>query len=346
MIKFASAVRSALIGLFAAAVAIPAQAKELEPLKIGVLKVASQAPFFFGLEKGYFEEQGIAAELVYFDAAVPATVAVVSGDVDVAVIGFTGAFFNMAAQGGIKVIAGHSREAPGFRNTGIFASKAAYDAGLTSFEAMKGKSIGLTTMGSTNHYAVARIAEKYGFDLSGNRLVPAQGLGNLAAMVQGNQIDVAAGAGTGFVPLVEAGQAHLIGWAGDEVPWQIAALGVAPKTITDRRDLLERFLRAYERAAAEYKTELLQRNEDGSFKDTANSEALLEIVSKHIKIEPANLKKSLAFVDPRLDVQSIVDQIEWNRKEGFLQGQPDPAEFLDLSFVEGHENVPTSLGAK
>ena len=346
MNRFASAARSALIGFFALAVAMPVQAQTLEPLKIGVLRVASQAPFFFGLDNGYFEAEGIAAELVFFDAAVPATVAVVSGDVDVAVIGFTGAFFNMAAQGGIKVIAGHSREVPGFRNTGIFASNAAYDAGMTTFADMEGKSIGLTTMGSTNHYAVARIAEKYGFDIAGNHLVPAQGLGNLAAMVQGNQVDAVAGAGTGFMPLVEAGQARLLGWAGDEVAWQLAAIGVAPQTIVDRHDLLERFIRAYERGVAEYQNELLLRNEDGSFKETEKSQALLEIVSKYIGVEPENLKRSLAYIDPRLDVQSIIDQIEWNAAEGFLQADPDPVEFIDLTFIDGHENVPQVFGQK
>ena len=95
---------------------------------------------------------------------------------------------------GVVVIAGHSRELPGFPNTGVFASNKAWDAGVRTMADMKGRVIGLTTIGSTNHYAVARIAEKYGFDINDNHLVPAQGLGNLAAMLMGNQVDVASGA--------------------------------------------------------------------------------------------------------------------------------------------------------
>jgi ABC-type nitrate/sulfonate/bicarbonate transport system substrate-binding protein len=132
----------------------------------------------------------------FFDAAVPATLAIASRDVDLAVIGFTPAFFNLAYFGGVVVIAGHSRELPGFPNTGVFASNKAWDAGVRTMADMRGRVIGLTTIGSTNHYAVARIGEKYGFDINDNRLVPAQGLGNLAAMLMGNQVDVASGAGT------------------------------------------------------------------------------------------------------------------------------------------------------
>ena len=174
-------------------------------MKIGVLRIASQAPFYMGVEKGYFAEAGVDVELVFFDAAVPATLAIVSRDVDLAVIGFTPAFFNLAVFGGVVVIAGHSRELPGFPNTGVFASNKAWDAGVRTMADMRGRVIGLTTIGSTNHYAVARIAEKYGFDINDNHLVPAQGLGNLAAMLMGNQVDVASGAGTAFMGLIDAG---------------------------------------------------------------------------------------------------------------------------------------------
>jgi len=143
-----------------------AGAAELTPIKISVLRIASQAPFFMGVEKGYFAEAGIEAELVFFDAAVPATLAIASRDVDLAVIGFTPAFFNLAYFGGMVVIAGHSRELPGFPNTGVFASNKAWDAGVRTMADMKGRVIGLTTIGSTNHYAVARIGEKYGFDVN------------------------------------------------------------------------------------------------------------------------------------------------------------------------------------
>jgi NitT/TauT family transport system substrate-binding protein len=315
----------------------------LTEMRIGVLRIASQAPFFIAAERGWFEEAGIDARLVFFDAAVPATVAIVSRDVDIAVIGFTPAFFNLAAQGGVTVISGHSREVPGFHNTGIFASDEAWRAGVRTMADIEGRSIGLTTIGSTNHYAVARIAELYDFSLSGSRLVPAQGLGNLAAMLTGNQVEIAAGAGTSLMPLVEAGAAHLIGWAGDEVSWQLGGLATSPRAIREKRAALQTVIDVYQRGAAEYTEVLLNRNEDGSFRDPERAREMLAIIESYTTVPADVLELSLAYIDPRLDVGSIYEMVEWYKDERMIDMRTDPATFIDQTFVEGHENVPPEM---
>jgi NitT/TauT family transport system substrate-binding protein len=320
-------------------------AAELVPMKIGVLRIASQAPFFMGVEYGYFEELGIAPQLIFFDAAVPATLAIASRDVDIAVIGFTPAFFNLAYFGGVVVIGGHSRELPGFPNTGVFASNKAWDAGVRTMADMRGRVIGLTTIGSTNHYAVARIAEKYGFDINDNHLVPAQGLGNLAAMLMGNQIDVAAGAGTSFMGLIEQRKAHLIGWAGDELAWQSTGLAASPRVIAEKRAALQAVIDGYERGAAEYGAVLLDKDADGTYRDPAAAEALLAMISRYTSQPPRAIAQSLAYIDSRLDVGSIYEMVEWYRNQRMIERDTDPAQFMDLSFVPGHENVPALLRA-
>jgi NitT/TauT family transport system substrate-binding protein len=323
-----------------AATPLAPAAAQLTPMKIGVLRLASQAPFFMGVERGYFADAGVDAELVFFDAAVPATLAVASEDVDIAVIGFTPAFFNLAYYGGVVVIAGHSREVPGFPNTGVYASNEAWSNGVRTMADMRGRVIGLTTLGSTNHYAVARIAERYGFDINDNHLVPAQGLGNLAAMLMGNQIDVASGASTSFMGLIADGKAHLIGWAGDEVPFQTTGLASSPQVIAAKRPALQAVIDAYERGAAEYSAVLLDKNADGSFKDPAEAEKLLALVSRYTSVPPRIIAQSLAYIDSRLDVGSIYEMVEWYRDQRMIERDTNVAELIDLSFVEGHENVP------
>jgi len=318
-------------------------AAELTPMKIGVLRIASQAPFFMGVEKGYFHEAGVDVELVFFDAAVPATLAIASHDVDLAVIGFTPAFFNLAYFGDVVVIAGHSRELPGFPNTGVFASNKAWDAGVRTMADMRGRVIGLTTIGSTNHYAVARIGEKYGFDVNDNHLVPAQGLGNLAAMLMGNQVDVASGAGTAFMGLIDKGQAHLIGWAGDEISWQSTGLAASPRGIKEKRVALQAIIDSYERGAAEYSAVLLDKNADGTYKDPAKAEELLALISRWTSVPPKAIAQSLAYIDTRLDVGSIYEMVEWYRAQRMIEKDTDPKSFIDLSFVPGHENIPAAM---
>ena len=339
--RFAAAI--ALVALVAAP--LESTAAELVPIKVGVLRIASQAPFFMGVEKGYFHEAGVDVELVFFDAAVPATLAIASRDVDLAVIGFTPAFFNLAYFGGVVVIAGHSRELPGFPNTGVFASNKAWDAGVRTMADLRGRVIGLTTIGSTNHYAVARIGEKYGFDVNDNHLVPAQGLGNLAAMLQGNQVDVASGAGTAFMALIDKGQAHVIGWAGDEISWQSTGLAAHPDGIEEKRVALQAVIDTYERGAAEYSAVLLDKNPDGTYKDPAKAEELLALISRWTSVPPRAIAQSLAYIDTRLDVGSIYEMVDWYRGQRMIEKDTDPATFIDLTFVPGHENLPASLRA-
>lgn len=315
------------------------QAFALDEIRYGLLRLASQAPFFVGIERGYFAEEGIELELTYFDAAVPVAIAIASNDIDIGGVGLTSAFFNLAAEGNMKLFMGHGREVPGMHNTGVFVSNAAWDGGLDTWEEVQGRSIALTALGATNHVGMAMIAEKYGLDLSQSHLIPAQSLGNMGAMLQGNQVDVAAGAATGIMPLVESGEAKLLGWVGDEVTFQLSAFAGNAEWIDENRDLVERFTRAVQRGMDDYQMYLMDRTEDGGFTHPEEAQAMLEIISQYTEVAPESLARTIAFVGPKLDVQSVINQQEWHHSMGYIDQVADPALFIDLSFGE-HENIP------
>ena len=52
--------------------------------------------------------------------------------------------------------------------------------------------------------------------------------------------------------MIDRGEAKLLGWVGDETPWQVAAAFTATATANNRRETVERFLRAYRKAVREY----------------------------------------------------------------------------------------------
>jgi len=145
---------------------------ELTAVKIGVLKVGASGPLYVAADRGYFTAQGLDVTLVNFGAGQAVAVAVASGDIDIGVTGLTAGLYNLASGGQIRVIAGLHREVPGFHTEGYFASKRAYDAGLTSLKDIGGHSMALTTIGSTTHYAVALVAMKYGIPLASIRILP------------------------------------------------------------------------------------------------------------------------------------------------------------------------------
>src|SRR5258708_40213757 len=100
-------------------------------------------------------------------------------------------------------------------------------------------------------------------------MVPLQSLRNMVWALTGGQVDAALVPATAALPMVERGEARLLGWVGDETPWQLGAIFTAPKTIAERRALLEKFLRAYQKGAQDFHDAFLTTGPDGKPVDGA-----------------------------------------------------------------------------
>ncbi|HXQ51188.1 MAG TPA: ABC transporter substrate-binding protein [Stellaceae bacterium] len=322
---------SLLLGL-----AQPASAAEA--IKIGLLKFSTNGPTFIALEKGYFAAQGIDASLVYFDAAQPIAVAAVSGDIDVGVTGVAAGFYNLAGKGALTIIAAQSREEPGYPNNGILVSNRAWDSGLRSYKDFGGHSVAVTTIGAPTHYAIGVIADKVGVPLDTIRIVPLQTNSNQVSALIGGQVDAAVIPGTLAVPVIKRNDAHLLGWAGDEVAWQLGAIFVKKSMIAQRRKLLEAYIKAYRQGAREYYDAFLAKGPDGKVQQGPGAPALLAILSKYLGQPPEQVNEGLSFVDPdgRLLVKDIYRQVAWYQAHGMVDKTVDPAAILDLTFVDGH----------
>src|SRR3954463_2021332 len=112
--------RLALAGMVAMMAMGTARAEDALKARIGVLRLSSSAPVFIALDKGYFRDAGLDIELKFFDAAQPIAVATATGEVEVGVTAFTAGLYNLAGKGTLKIIAGMSRDRPGFPLIGYF----------------------------------------------------------------------------------------------------------------------------------------------------------------------------------------------------------------------------------
>jgi NitT/TauT family transport system substrate-binding protein len=324
----------------------PAAAQD--KVAVGVLRFVSSGALFVAVERGYFKQEGLEVDLKFFDAAQPIAVAVVTGDVDFGLTAFTAGLFNLAGKGGLKVIAAQAKEAKGYEGNAILASNAAWEKGLRRIDDLKGRSLGITQVGSSFHYQIGQIARIKGFDLNSVALKPLQSLANMAAALKGNQVDAIIVAPHIAKRLVTAGDAKLLGWYSDMDEYQFGALFTAPKLIGGRRPLVEKFVRAYQQGAADFAAALLKRDDSGNRKFDAASHAVAALIAKHVYPgEPADravdlVEASTFYVDPqaRLDVGDIHGQIAWYKSQGMVDASVDPVALIDLSFVRGHTNVP------
>jgi NitT/TauT family transport system substrate-binding protein len=313
-----------------AALAFGACAAQAEAIKVGILKVGASGPVYIAQDRGYFTAEGLQVELANFESGQSVAVAVASGDIDIGVTGLTAGLYNLASGGQIRVIAGLHREEPSFHMEGYFVSKRAYDAGLTALKDFPGHSVALTTIGSTTHYAVALLAMKYGFPLQSVRILPLQSNSNSAAAVIGGQADAAMVAGV-MEGEVEKGGAKLLGWVGDETPWQIGSVFVSTKT-DEREDMLRHFLAALAKGARDYHDAFTTADEARG--DGPAAPGALAIMSKYLGVPAGTLEGQVPYVDPRLglDVTDMARQIDWYRSQGMVKGDISVEKLVDKRY--------------
>src|SRR4030081_1729294 len=272
--------RLALLGLLAIAVGGGARADDALKAKVGVLRLSSSAPVFIAQDKGYFREAGLDIELKFFDAAQPIAVATTSGDVDFGITAFTAGLYNLAGKGTLKVIGGMSREKAGYPLIGYFASNNAYAAGWKTPKDLAGKRVGVTKVGSSFHYSLGLLADKYGFKLSDVKVLPLQSLSNAAAALKGETVDAALLPPSTARTLRDAGGAKLRGGVGDETPWQLGAVFASPKTLNNK-PLVTKLLGALARADREYHTVIRAAVSNGKADINDSTRPLLEIIAKY-----------------------------------------------------------------
>ncbi|MGY3077320.1 NitT/TauT family transport system substrate-binding protein [Bradyrhizobium sp. LM6.10] len=328
-------VRLALASLVAITAMGTARAEDALKARIGVLRLSSSAPVFIAQDKGYFREAGLDVELKFFDAAQPIAVATASGDIDFGVTAFTAGLYNLAGKGVVKVIGGMSREKAGYPLIGYFASNNAYASGLKTPKDLAGKRVAMTQVGSSFHYSLGLLADKYGFKLAEVKIVPLQSLSNAAAALKGETVDAALLPISTARKLMDDGGAKFLGWVGDETPWQLGAVFASPKTLTNKV-LVTKLLGALAKADHEYHDVILAAMKDGVAPINEQTKPLLEIIAKYTNLPVEQVVGNCAYIDPdgKLDVKNVDNQIKWLQEQGFADKGFDANSIIAKEFVK------------
>jgi NitT/TauT family transport system substrate-binding protein len=121
----------------------------------------------------------------------------------------------------------------------------------------------VTQTGSSFHYSLGLLADKYRFKLSEVKVVPLQSLSNAAAALKGETVDAALLPASTARKLMDDGGAKLLGWVGNETPWQLGAVFASTKTVADK-PLVTKLLAALARADREYHDVILAAVKDGN----------------------------------------------------------------------------------
>ena len=309
-----------------------------DKINVGALRFTSHSASFIAYEKGYFKQAGLDVEFKFFQAAQPMAVAIASGDVDFGVTAVTAGLINLAAKGAVKVVGGALHEEKGIDGSAILASKAAYEAGLTSPAKLAGRSFGITQTGSSFHYMASRIAAKEGIAMGKIKLRPLQKVGVIIGALKSGQIDSWA-----IVPhiakaLAKGGSVKIIGWVNDYAPdYQVTTVFTSAKNAAGKKDLVKRFLAAFSRGAADFNAALVDKKAGPEA-----AEAAVKLIHKYVyasrpyaKAAPSIRNGAMRINEgAELNVSSVKRQLDWFKAEGLVKKEMTIGQLVDTGFVK------------
>ena len=137
-------------------------------VRVGEGPFITGGAFYVARDKGYFSKLGLEIETKQFMDGAFAVPAMISGEVDLALMTPNASLFNSIAKGAPMVIfldRGGNRKGSAYTLTNV--TQALYDAGVHSaadFAKLKGKKMGVGALGSINQYNLAHALMKGGLD--------------------------------------------------------------------------------------------------------------------------------------------------------------------------------------
>src|SRR6266550_5317818 len=158
--------RAATVLALLLAIALPAAAAET--VKLGDLPAISNAGIYIAIEKGFFQEHGVAVDIERFASAGKMTAPLATGQIDVSVGSPSAGLFNSIAAGmDFKIVADKGQARPGYNFTPLVVRKDLVDSGrVKSIKDLKGLKIASGAKGINFDYMLAKMLEHggIGFD--------------------------------------------------------------------------------------------------------------------------------------------------------------------------------------
>ncbi len=303
----------------------PSEASALDKL-IGIhsARTMSQSMPWIAQEAGLFKKYDLDFQLVYISSASMATAALLSGDSEIAITG------------GEAIIRAFVQGAGDF----VFIASAKNElthsimarADIKSVEALKGKKLGVSRLGSNSHYFVIQALRKYGLEPKDVTFIQTGGqVENLAALLSG-AVDAATMTGpSGGTQAAARGYRAVVYGPDLHIPFVAASLVTRRPTLRARSNVLEKFVRVTAEAMKIMFTD---------------KEFTYRVLAKQLRINDRKVldtayEEEIKVLEPRLEFkaeafQAILDETS---KVDPRASKVKPQELIDRRYLDALEKT-------
>ncbi|HEY2922818.1 MAG TPA: ABC transporter substrate-binding protein [Candidatus Binatia bacterium] len=270
--------------------------------------VVSMAPMWIAKEAGFFKKQGLDVKLVFIASGPLGTTSILSGDVDVGIIG--GFAPVRAIAGGAKnlVMIGQSKN----RMTGAIVGKKE----IASVQELKGKRLGIDRIGSNPDMFTQAALARFNMDpLKDLNYVQLGSIGQGIPALKAGTIDALTTSAPHDLFAQRLGYKVILDITALKIPFASTVLLSARNTVERKQADLTKFMRAYAEAMHYFLT---------------NAEGTTQIVAKYTKVEDR-------------DVNAYAIDSESKAVEKTLQIDPKGIELI-LALIS--KSMPQAASAK
>lgn len=312
----------------------PGGAAGLETVRIADQRAGSDAPIYIANAKGYFRDEGIAVDLVPFNAGAQMITPLGIGELDVGGGLTSAAFYNAVSRGvKLKIVAGRTRIVAGDRYMVLAIRKELVDKGIfRSLADLKGRKIALPAPGAAGASILNEAAKAGGVAYSAIDKIYL-GFAEQRAAFRNGAIDGAIPPEPYVSSLIETNLVVPFVSVGDFYPdYQNALVFFSEKFATVRRDVAIRFLRAYLRGMLDYQ----HATTDGRYNNGASADEIVRIVAAGMHVPEQLLRETHTPVaDWQLHLASMRKDLEFFKAQGTVTDASVSVEStVDLSLLQ------------
>ena len=325
-------IRAVLAGIVAANIAGAARAAD--KVAVGTGGSASDAPFYIAYERGFFKDEGLDVDLIVLDSGAKVIAPLGTGELDVGSGALSVGFWNALLRGiKFRIVADRGHAEPGYLYQTVFMRKDLIDSGeFKSLKDLKGKRLGFAAQGVTSLSLLNEAARFAGIKFED--IVPVYlSFPQQIAALQNKALDGSLLIEPQATVAVNAGYGVRFMDTNEFYPYQqISVIFYSDKFATQRKDVADRFMRAWLRGVRSYNDAI----KGGKIAGTGADE-VVRTMAKSFSMSPTLVREMYSqavHVDGTVNVAGIQKDLDFFRQQGWVTGQVKANDVIDMSFAE------------
>ena len=326
-----SLIGAALAGMLAANFTISARAAD--KVAVGTGGSASDAPFYIAYDRGFFKEEGLDVDLIVLDSGAKVIAPLGTGELDVGSGALSVGFWNALVRGiKFRIVADRGHAQPGYLYQTVFMRKDLIDSGqFKSLKDLKGLRMGFAAQGVTSLSLLNEAAKYAGIKFEDITPVYLSFPQQIAAL-QNKALDGTLLIEPQATVAVNAGYGVRFMDTNEFYPYQqISVIFFSDRFATERKEVAEKFMRAWLRGVRSYNDAI----KDGKIAG-AGADEVVAIMAKSFNMNPALIREMYSQavdVTGAVNAAGVQKDLEFFLQQGWVTGQIKASDVIDMSFA-------------